>query len=581
MEGCVVAIRRLQPEVSSRIAAGEVIERPASVCKELVENSLDAEASRINVEIVNGGRSTIRVSDDGSGIPSGQLPIAVDNFSTSKISRIEDMSNLSTLGFRGEALASIRAVSRLRIATRSAGEETGREMEWQGFELLKDAPIARTHGTDVFVEGLFHNLPARKKFLSSPAAELRRTSSLIQSFSLAFPKVLFSMNDEGRELFIYPASDLEQRVEVVFGSTIFERLVAFEERSGRLSISGFLSQPDMTRGNRTLQFYFVNGRIIRDRLLSHAVHQAYHSLIPRDKYPMLVIFLDVPPESLDVNVHPTKAEVRFRDERDVHRLVQSSIRNALGAKDRSFKDKVQSVYQTIFPGEEELKKVHDGPQDGLPESSGEQLEWFFKETPTSLFEEGPEQHIVTSGGLYWQLHESFILIQIRGGMVIVDQHAAHERILFDAASRSMGETLRVVQPLLFPATLELTPEEYERFEDLQELLPSLGFDAESFGPRSIIVRGIPAGVRNWNDGQLLQQILSDEGGDLDALLKSYACHSAVRSGTSLTTEEMESLTDQLFATEFPFTCPHGRPTMLRLGTAELERRFQRTAKSEK
>ena len=574
-------IRRLQPEVSSRIAAGEVIERPASVCKELIENSLDAGASRIVVEIIDGGRSSIRISDDGSGIPTEQVPLAVDNFSTSKISRIEDMSSLSTLGFRGEALASIRAVSRLRIVTRTTGEDAGREMEWRGGELLKDAPVARTPGTDVYVEDLFYNLPARKKFLSSPAAELRRTNSLIQSFALAFPAVAFSMNDEGRELFVYPASDLTQRVEAIFGSTVFEHLTPFEDQSGQISISGFLSQPDMTRGNRTLQFYFVNGRIIRDRLLSHAVHQAYHSLIPRDKYPMLVLFLEVPPEGLDVNVHPTKAEIRFRDERDVHRLVHSSIRNALGAQDRSFRDKVQSVYQSIFPGSEERKEGLPQATDNESEKRGEQLEWFFKETPMSLFEESPERHIVTSGGLYWQLHESFILIQIRGGMVIVDQHAAHERILFDAAKRSIEETQRVVQPLLFPATLELTHEEYEQFEELQDLLPSLGFDVEPFGPRSIIVRGIPAGVRNWNDGQLLQQILSDEGGDLDALLKSFACHSAVRAGASLTTEEMESLTDQLFATEYPFTCPHGRPTMLRLGTAELERRFQRTAKSEK
>lgn len=574
-------IRKLRPEVSSRIAAGEVIERPASVCKELVENSLDAGASRVSVETADGGRSSIRVSDDGSGIPSGQLPLAVDNYSTSKISRIEDMSSLSTLGFRGEALASIRAVSRLRIVTRAEGEEAGREMEWLGSELLKDAPVARTPGTDIFVDDLFHNLPARKKFLSSPAAELRRITSLIQSFAIAFPDVAFSMKDEDRELFVYPASDLPQRVEAIFGRTSFERLIPFEERLGQLAISGFLSRPDMTRGNRTMQFYFVNGRIIRDRLLSHAVHQAYHSLVPRDKYPMLVLFLEMPPEDVDVNVHPTKAEIRFKNDRDVHRLVQSSIRSALGAGDRSFKDRVESIYQTIFPGSGDRDEVSREAGEGASDKGGEQLEWFFKETPMSLFEEGPERHIVTSGGLYWQLHESFIMIQIRGGMVIVDQHAAHERVLFDAAKRGIEETRTVVQPLLFPANLELTPEEYERFEELRDLLPSLGFDVEPFGPRSIIVRGIPAGVRNWNDGQLLQQILSDEGADLDALLKSFACHSAVRAGASLTAEEMESLTDQLFATEFPFTCPHGRPTMLRLGMAELERRFQRTAKSEK
>jgi DNA mismatch repair protein MutL len=580
MEEYAVPIRRLSHEVSSRIAAGEVIERPASVCKELIENSLDAGASKIRVEIGGGGKSSIRVSDDGSGIPSTQLPLAVESHSTSKISTIEDMTRLSTLGFRGEALASIRAVSRLRISTRSGREDAGREMEWRTNELLRDVPVARTMGTDISVEELFYNLPARRKFLSSPAAELRRMHSLVQSFALAFPSVAFSMADEGRELFAYPASEIDQRVGAVFGASIFEHLVYFEDESGQLSVSGFLSRPDMTRGNRTLQFYFVNGRIIRDRLLSHAVHQAYHSLIPRDKFPVFALFLRVPPEAIDVNVHPAKAEIRFRDEREVHRLVQSSVRAALGAREQSFRDRVQSVYQSIFPGRGGHGETSSVPGEEMPGGRGEQLEWFFKETPMSLFEESPEHHIVESGGLYWQLHDSFILIQIRGGMVIVDQHAAHERILFDAAKRSVEDAQRVVQPLLFPATLELTPDEHERFEELQDVLPSLGFDAEPFGSRSIIVHGIPAGVRNWNDGQLLQRILSDESHDLDALLKSFACHAAIKAGTRLAAEEMESLTDQLFATEFPFTCPHGRPTMLRLGTSELERRFQRTSKTE-
>jgi len=569
----VPPIRKLAPDVSSRIAAGEVIERPASVCKELIENAIDALAERITIEISEGGRSRIRISDDGTGIRASDLPLAALNFSTSKISSVEDISNISTLGFRGEALASIGAVSSLAILSRSADEEVGREMIWKEGVEIQDSPQARTRGTDVTVEDLFGNLPARKKFLASPASEMRRISSLVQTYALAYPAVSFILRNESTDLHSYPVSTIEERVEAVLGSQVYRHLRFFERRTGGTALSGYISQPDLTRGNRGLQFFFVNRRAVKDRLLSHAVHQAYHALIPRDRFPVLVLFLELPHGDLDVNVHPAKSEVRFRNERELHRFVFSSVREALESSGVSFEEKVQSVYQGIFPDRQAPGRAEP---DG---AGGEQIGWMFKESPESLFE-GERQPFATTGNLYWQLHQSFILIQIRGGVVIVDQHAAHERILFDAAKRSLQGEGTPIQPLLFPATLELTPEEYDRYEELSPVLPSFGFEAEPFGPRSVIVRGIPAGVRNWEDGRLLQQILGDEGADLDSFLKSYACRSAVKAGAELTNEEMESLTDQLFATEFPFTCPHGRPIMLRMSTADLERRFQRTPRSE-
>ena len=571
-------IRKLAPDVSSRIAAGEVIERPVSVCKELIENALDALAEHITIEISEGGRSRIRVSDDGTGIGASDLPLAALNFSTSKISSVEDISNIATLGFRGEALASIGAVSRLTILSRSAEEDVGRELIWKEGMEVKDAPGARSRGTDVTVENLFGNLPARKKFLASPASEMRRISSLVQTYALDFPAVSFILRSESSDLHSYPVSTLEERVEAVLGSQVYKHLKFFERRAGGTAISGYISQPDLTRGNRGLQFFFVNRRAVKDRLLSHAVHQAYHSLIPKERFPVLVLFLEIQHGDIDVNVHPAKSEVRFRNERELHRFVFSSVREALESTGISFEDKVHSVYQGIFPD----RQTPGRTESAEPETAGgEQIGWIFKESPESLFE-GEQQHpIVTAGKLYWQLHQSFILIQIRGGMVIVDQHAAHERILFDSAKRSIGGEATPMQPLLFPATLELTPEEYDRYEELSSVLPSLGFEAEPFGPRAVIVRGIPAGVRNWEDGRLLQQILGDEGPDLDSFLKSFACRSAIKAGSELSNEEMESLTDQLFATEFPFTCPHGRPTMLRLSTTDLERRFQRTPRSEK
>lgn len=570
-------IRKLAPDVSSRIAAGEVIERPASVCKELIENALDALAERVTIDVYDGGRSRIRVSDDGTGVRSADLPLAALNFSTSKISSVEDISSISTLGFRGEALASIGAVSRLTILSRSADEDVGREMTWKEGVEIQDRPEARTRGTDVSVEGLFGNLPARKKFLASPASEMRRISSLVQSYALAYPGVSFILRGDGSDIHSYPISTLEERVEAVLGSQVFGALRFFERNTGGTTLRGFVSQPELTRGNRGLQFFFVNGRAVKDRLLSHAVHQAYHSLIPRERFPVLVLFLDVPHADVDVNVHPAKSEVRFRNERELHRFVFSSVREALESSGVSFEETVQSVYSGIFP-EGRTSGRTDIPGSEAP--GGEQLGWIFKESPEPLLDGEEHQPLITAGNLYWQLHQSFIFIQIRGGVVIVDQHAAHERILFDAAKRSIGGETTPIQPLLFPATLELTPEEYDRFEELSSVLPSLGFEADPFGPRSIIVRGIPAGVRNWEDGRLLQQILGDEGADLDSFLKSYACRSAVKAGTELTNKEMESLADQLFATEYPFTCPHGRPTMLRLSKADLERRFQRTPRSE-
>lgn len=586
------SIKRLEAEVAGKIAAGEVIERPASAVKELVENALDASAERIDVRLSDGGRSLIRVEDDGSGIPAAELPIAVQNFSTSKIAGIEDLECVNTLGFRGEALASILAVSRLTIGSRSRWEEVGREMQWSAGKLLKDAPFVRNPGTDVTAESLFFNLPARRKFLRSGRSELRRIITLMHGFALAFPGSGFTLRDNGREIFSWPASGLRERVETVLGYGAAGRLKSFESESGKMRMHGYVSMPDLTRGNRSMQFFFVNRRHVRDRLLSHAANQAYTSLIPGNRYPLVVIFLEIPPDAIDVNVHPTKAEIRFKSEREVHRFVSSRLRETLQGSGQSFREKVLSVYQSIFPRSAEGQSIaHEtGAAARAPDAEQAALglepvgDRTIHEAPRSLFSEEAGGGIDTSGRLYWQLHDGYILIQIRGGMVIVDQHAAHERILFDRAKLNIGGRKAAVQSLLFPSTLELSPEEYERFEELSGILPKLGFIVEPFGARAVIARGIPAGVRNWNEGRLLQDILcgrETRGSGTDDFLKTFACRAAIKAGSRLSVDEMESLADQLFSTDFPFTCPHGRPTMLRVDLADLERRFQRTVSAEK
>ena len=586
-------IKKLNPDVSAKIAAGEVIERPSNVIKELIENALDAKATRISIELAEGGKSLIKIEDNGTGVPSAELPLAVESFSTSKISSVEDIFRVETLGFRGEALASIRAVSMLSIRSRWAAQEVGRELRYTPDAITGDVPCARTQGTEVTVESLFFNLPARKKFLRSAPSELRRIVAVIQGYALSFPETGFLLRENGKDILSYPPGSLRERVEIVLGGELSSSLVPIAYTLGRTRIHGFASQSDQTRANRYMQFYFVNRRFIRDRVLSHAVNQAYESLIPRDRFPAIVLFLDMPPDEVDVNVHPTKAEVRFRNEGEIHRLVLSALAEALQEKPSSFAETVQTVYRSIFPGpppdvdaSRDEATGHSGvgaPWERALQDAGRGDQTFeFHEAPPSLFGEGTGSDLSTPGKLFWQLHQSFILIQIRGGLVIIDQHAAHERILFDRAKINLAGGRPVVQSLLFPATIELSPNEYERYEDLATVLTSLGFESEPFGIRSIIVRGIPAFVRNWNDGQLLAEILGGEGrSGIDEFLKSYACRSAVKAGTKLTAAEMESLADQLFATDLPYTCPHGRPTMLRVSLGELERRFARTVSTKK
>jgi DNA mismatch repair protein MutL len=584
----VAPIQKLLPEVAARIAAGEVVERPASAVKELIENSLDAGATRIAIDLVDGGKASIKVDDNGAGIPAEELPLSVESFTTSKIECVEDIGRVGTLGFRGEALASIRAVSMLTIRSRAREEEMARELAFSGESLVRDTLLARNPGTEVTVDNLFINLPARKKFMRSAQSETRRIIAVIQGYALAFPETGFVLRESGKDLLSYPPSSLRERVEIVLGGDLLANLVPVQFGIGRSKLHGYVSRGDQTRANRYMQFYFVNRRYVRDRVLSHAVNQAYESLIPRDRFPAVVLFLDVPHDDVDVNVHPTKAEVRFRNEGEIHRLVLSSLAEALRNAGGSIERTVDSFYGGVLspPSRADSGSAAGGlfPSDaggawaGTAQEIGEGDRTFeFHEAPLSLFGEEKGRGFLTSGTLYWQLHQSYILIQIRGGMVIIDQHAAHERILFDRAKADLAGGRPVVQSLLFPATIDLSPDEYERYEELSAPLATLGFESEPFGHRSIIVRGIPALVRNWDDGRLLQEILGGEGRrGIDELLKSYACRAAIKAGTRLSGEEMESLADQLFATALPYTCPHGRPTMLRVGTAELERRFARS-----
>jgi len=603
-------IRLLDPGCVERIAAGEVLERPASAVKELVENAIDAGASRVRVEIRRGGLEEILVDDDGHGIPEREVPLAVERHATSKIAGAGDLASVTSFGFRGEALASIASVSRFILRTRAADEEIGTRLDMAGGRIERKEPIARNPGTTIVARELFHNVPVRKEFLKSDASERRAVSTAITGLALAHPGVAFRLiADDAVVLDLPAAMDLETRVHGIFGSSVAERLRRFEGEAAGMRVEGLSSLPTYTRGNRTGQYFFVNRRTVWDKGLAHAVSSAYRDVIPPGRFPLTVLFLDVPPARVDVNVHPTKAEIRLRDEGSAHELVRHALRASLDLNQEPSEERPSDPDQAVRVSPEQrhherLTQLVEASMNAPTEGYMSGPQWSRQHASPSLFSAeqvgetpgefqasgAPVDHglaagiaaVATGSELFWQLHNTFILTQIRGALVIVDQHNSHERILYDQARQSLEGQSPAIQHLLFPNTLDMSPEELTTYEVHRGDLERVGFLTEPFGGQTILVRGIPSDLRNWNDGALLRDILADLGDagstgndPREAVLASMSCHGAIRAGERLTLPEMQSLMDRLFATEQPYSCPHGRPTLVRIGLPELERRFGR------
>ena len=594
-------IRVLDPHTVNKIAAGEVIERPASVVKELLDNALDARASRLTIDLEAGGRRLIRVVDDGVGISPDDLPLALVRHATSKLAQIEDLLRIGTLGFRGEALAAIASVSRLSIVSREQGAELGHRIDAVDGQTTEARPVATAVGTAVTVGEIFHNTPARREFLRSPAAERRAILDVVCTYALALPQLRILLRDDGRELLdLQPAATLRERVADVLGRPVEQNLAeVFVERDA-VRVEGLTSKPPYGRNNRSQQFLFVNGRPVRDRTVQHAIAQAYMRSMEPDRYPVVVLFLGLPGEHMDVNVHPTKREVRFRDERQVHAAVTAGLRSAIGAPDLEAREHLPQPAGALS-----VLRPWTGPGEALPNPDVQPsflaesespfatppLDASDREAPPAaafgaglLGDVGSRRAEPAEEGLYWQLHQAYVLVQIKGGLVLVDQHAAHERVLFDRAVAALEGRTATVQRLLFPITLELSVRQFAVFEEASALLEKLGFQVRPFGGRSVLVEGIPAEMQNWDEGAMLLGMLDDlaenrESRRLplrDKVLATFACRGAVMMGKKLSAIEMRALMDQLFATTLPYTCPHGRPTLFRIGLEDLGRKFQRT-----
>ena len=588
-------IHVLPPDVSSKIAAGEVAERPASVVKELIENSLDAGATDISIEVRGGGVDLIRVVDNGVGISSGEAELAFERFATSKLVDPSDLGSIATLGFRGEALPSIGAVSHATMVTRPPAETSGTRIEVSEGRVVSSSPEGAPSGTSVTVRQLFRNVPARRKFLRSASAEASRTQALVDRYTLAYPAVRFGLRVEDREVLASAGSgDAREAVAAVYGADVAEAMLELAPPGppdgGRAPrVSGMIAPGSVSRANRNRITIFVNGRWVQNRMLSYALQEAYHGFLPERRYPVAVVEIALPYGDVDVNVHPGKSEVRFRHEGSVFAALQQAVRQTLTAHSPVPELGAASVPR---PAPSQPAVEHSfwpvGPPGGLV--GGE------PEAQATVAPPSHESHgrgpvpaapsLAPSAALpslrvLGQVQSTYIAAEGPDGVYLIDQHAAHERVLFERVKAEALAGEPEVQGLMEPVTIALDRRQVELLEAHGELVRQMGFQVEPFGGDTYILRGVSALVAEGDPARSFLDVLDlmSEGGGFESWEEraaySIACHGAIRAGKTLTTEEMAELGRQLEACEQPHTCPHGRPTMIHMSSARLEREFGR------
>jgi DNA mismatch repair protein MutL len=649
-----MSVIRILPEaVANKIAAGEVVERPASVVKELMENSVDAGAERVEVAVEAGGKRLVRVVDDGCGMTHDDALLAFERHSTSKIRSAEDLFQISTLGFRGEALPSIAAVSRLELETRHASESAGTRVEVAGGRLRDVKEIAWSRGTRVEVRDLFFNTPARRKFLKSESTELGHIATLVTHYALAHFQKSFRLTSLTNEILnVSPVASARERVYQVMGHQLLEQIVEISPVERRMSealaaetaeegeqpeepvvvrVSGFVSRPEVQKLNRNQIYFFVNRRLVRDRLILHAITEAYRNILPASVFPVALIFLELPASEVDVNVHPSKTEVRFRRAAFLHDLVRDSIRQALVAArpvaafplpkaarapspdlDEAEAAERISEEPPLLRGAEvhvprsvpaaprgtrdfQLSSPRPAPETGTLPLEGAALSVYEPPVPSPPTTVEREGEVAPAGSgvsefpadlhPLGQVQDSFIVATNAEGLWIIDQHVAHERVLFERHLRQRREKKVEGQRLLLPIIVGLTPQQLAAFQDIAEELDANGFEVEPFGQRTVAVKTSPAEIRADEVERLLLEILESVGREAHGLslddlrLKiatSVACHAAIKVNMPLERKKMEWLLRELGKTECPMSCPHGRPIVLRYGLKEIQKAFKRT-----
>jgi DNA mismatch repair protein MutL len=603
-------IRELPDELISQIAAGEVVERPASVVRELVDNALDAGSTQITVRLLGGGVRAIIVEDDGCGIPRDQLPLAFKRHATSKISTLSDLESVGTMGFRGEALAAINSIADCAISSLASGINGSKNTAWlldgRSGELT---PTARAQGTTVEVKELFFATPARRKFLKSDATELSHCLESIRRHALARPDVGFAVWHEGKLLVQWRAADAKQRVQDVLGDDFIEAALSVDHFEGAVRVTGFAGLPDAARSRADQQYAYVNDRFVRDKVVQHAVRSSYEDVLHGGRQPVYVLFVQIDPARVDVNVHPTKIEVRFRDSREIHQAVRHAVHGVLAAPRSAMQAAQALIPQPTPPSPFEpdifkrnqqftgvytaqsainlgMNEVRDVAQLWSPSSSTITPNSSITAAPTfaPITPSQDESNTWPLGKAIAQLHGIYILAQNAQGMVIVDMHAAHERIVYERLKNQIDASRIASQPLLIPATFAATPVEVATAEAHTSTLEQLGLDISAFSAKTLAVRAVPTTLAKGDAVELARSVLG-ELAQHDAstviqraqhdILSTMACHSAVRANRSLSLEEMNALLRQMEATERSDQCNHGRPTWRQISIKELDALFLR------
>lgn len=612
----------LPEHIANKIAAGEVVQRPESVVKELIENSIDAGATEIELHIRKAGKALIRVIDNGSGMSPEDALLSIRKHATSKITSEQDLDAIRTLGFRGEALSSIVAVAQFELRTERMEDELGTLIRIDDSNNIQVEKGSFPKGTSISVKNLFYNTPARRNFLKTDATEMKHISDTFERLALSHPEIAFRLFIDEGKTYDYAAGTAAERVQQVFGAQIINALITVKEQTEAMSLTGFLGKPNLIKKSKGDQYLFLNNRFVVSKQVNHAVFTAYENILEKGDYPFFVLFLQIDPQRIDVNVHPSKLEVRFEDDRNLYNFVLAVIKKHLASYDLvpglSFSMGAEGKERMAFTpadgggyrdfSDRPSFQPQPAPRIRVGYSDDEIDSIFQKLTPPSSpaiegagpFEEQHPQSVPVkkvvqmqsffaddnrSSPFIIQLHNKYILIQIKSGLMIIDQHVAHERILYERAKKSMEEAMAMSQPLLFPREIFLNPGMYMLAQDLSEHLKNLGFDIRFAKHNSIIIEGIPQDVQVGSEEHILKDILQEYAANYlekgleisDSMAKSYSCKMAIKAGDRLSDEEMRVLIDELFSTSMPYVCPHGRPVVVKIALDEFDRRFGRTS----
>lgn len=611
-------IQLLPDHVANQIAAGEVVQRPASAVKELLENAVDAGSTKIDLIIKDAGKTLIQVVDNGCGMTETDARMSFERHATSKIKNADDLFAIKTKGFRGEALASMAAIAHVELKTKIVDIDLGSQIIIEGSEIISQEPVSCNNGTSLSIKNLFYNVPARRNFLKSNGVETRHIIDEFERVALTHPDIHFTMNHNGNEVFNLASSGLRQRVVNVLGKKYNDRLVPIEEYTNILNVTGYIVKPEFSKRTRGEQFFFVNNRFIKSTYLNHSVTSAFRELIAKDQFPSYFIYLEVEPNTIDINIHPTKTEIKFEDEKSIYAIIHSAVKNSLGkyniapsldfTQETSFNVPPLKEGQTIV---QPTIKVNPGfnPFETNKESS---INSFKKKNLSQqqlsanldFLDQNKSQNVKSADNISdntgleqnwtglvdaeteiktYQLHQKFILTQTSSGLLIINQQRAHQQILFEQFIFELNRNTAETQKLMFPKTIELNNSDFELIREVLNEIKNIGFDIEVFGKNTLAINGLPIGVEEANCEKIIDEFIEQiknnaneiSANNKNALALSLARSSSIKNGRKLSSEEMNTLVDQLFACETPYLSPNGKPIIIKINEEELDQRFDK------